>query len=175
MIQLTRSGAVARGSLDDLARFQTNFTQHHCVRIRQLVQPQLLNLILRQIATAEFYERIHEHGGVPPPIDMCMKENMASDLLHFLTNDPTFLTLVQRITGCERIGSYLGVVYRLAPGKGHYDSWHDDVHGCRIVAMSLNLSAEPFSGGLLQIRERSSGLVVHEVANTGAGGTSAKQ
>jgi hypothetical protein len=60
-------------------------------------------------------------------------------------------------------------VYRVAPGYGHYDSWHDDIVGDRMVAMSVNLSTEIYSGGLLQIREKQSKRIVQEVANVGFG------
>jgi hypothetical protein len=61
------------------------------------------------------------------------------------------------------------VVYRLTPGV-HDDSWHDDLSGShRMIALSLNLSAAAYSGGTLQIRDRSSGEIVHEAANTGVG------
>jgi hypothetical protein len=38
-----------------------------------------------------------------------------------------------------------------------------------MVAMSINLSAKPYSGGVLEIRTRESGKVLHRTANTGPG------
>lgn len=79
------------------------------------------------------------------------------------------LSFVEAMTGCGHIGSFAGRVYRLAPEVGNYDSWHDDLGANRLVAMSVNLSTEPYSGGLLQIRHHESKRIVREVANTGVG------
>jgi hypothetical protein len=57
----------------------------------------------------------------------------------------------------------------MLPGSGHYDSWHDDLGDYRLVAMSLNLSREVYSGGVLRIRHHATGQIVHAVANTGLG------
>ncbi len=40
---------------------------------------------------------------------------------------------------------------------------------CRLVAISINLSEEIYSGGILQIRERNVEKFLHEVANVGFG------
>ena len=39
----------------------------------------------------------------------------------------------------------------------------------RVVGMSLNLSREVYSGGVLQIRNRESEALISEAANTGSG------
>ena len=57
----------------------------------------------------------------------------------------------------------------MIPDCGHYDSWHDDLIEHRIIAMSINLSTEIYSGGLLQIRNRNSEEIIQEVANVGFG------
>src|SRR6185295_5586851 len=46
--------------------------------------------------------------------------------------------------------------------------WHSDMDGNRMVTLSVNLG-DPYEGGVLQLRERPSNRVVHEVANTGPG------
>ena len=51
----------------------------------------------------------------------------------------------------------------------HSDSWHDDDGDGRMVALSLNLSTNGYRGGVLQIRDKQSGEILHEVANTGFG------
>ncbi len=38
-----------------------------------------------------------------------------------------------------------------------------------MVAMSINLSPEPYQGGFLQIRDRTSKKILHEIANVGSG------
>ena len=63
----------------------------------------------------------------------------------------------------------MGALYRMHASDEHYDSWHHDCAHSRMIAVSINLSSDVYSGGVLQIRERESGAIVHEVANTGVG------
>jgi hypothetical protein len=56
----------------------------------------------------------------------------------------------------------------MVSGSGHYD-WHDDVSEDRMVALSINLSKEIYSGGILQIREWESQRIIQEAANVGFG------
>jgi len=167
MIQVTRTGTVFSGSADDLEDWNKQFERQHCIRLPQLLEPQLLRLFQHQIVKAEFYERVHEHV-VPPPVDLCMKSNKTAASLSFLMNDPFLFKLIQQITRCPRIGCFSGTVYRLVPGL-HYDSWHDDLNDNNLVSMSINVSTDIYSGGVLQIRDRNSQKILHEAANTGFG------
>ncbi len=169
MIHLTKLGATFRGSENDLSRLSAEFDRQYCLRLPQFLSSDLLSSLQAQIEAAEFYERVHEHGGNPPPTDLCMKHNSTSGILYYLLNDPVLFDLIQRLTGCNRIGCFAGAVYRLVPGR-HYDSWHDDVNpDDRMIAMSLNFSSGVYSGGVLQIRDKKSQAIVHEVSNTGVG------
>ena len=56
----------------------------------------------------------------------------------------------------------------MEPRPEHFDTWHGDMDGNRMVALSVNLG-QPYQGGMLEIREKRSNRVLHQVANTGAG------
>ncbi|MEO6060810.1 MAG: 2OG-Fe(II) oxygenase, partial [Thermoflexales bacterium] len=64
-----------------------------------------------------------------------------------------------------------GRVYRMAPGEGHFDSWHGDVGQGRQIALSINLGSADYEGGLLQLArsDSDSSDLLAEIANTGAG------
>lgn len=144
------------------------FDQQHYVRLAELLEPRLLNLIQLGIKQAEFQERIHEKIGSNK--ELCMRSNLTVGLLHFLINSQSLFEVIQKVTGCEQIGSFEGRVYRVIPGYGHHDAWHSDMVDHRMVAMSINLSEDLYAGGILQIRDRQSGQIVHQAANTGFGG-----
>jgi hypothetical protein len=141
------------------------FQQRHCLRFRQLLEPGLLAAIHRRMDEAEFYERLHPRIGT----EECMKDGSIVGFLHFLANDPTLFRFIQSVTGCGRIGCFAGRVYRMVPGRGHYDSWHSDVGEFRMVGMSMNLSKEIYAGGVFQLRDQASGRILCEAANTGPG------
>jgi len=98
-----------------------------------------------------------------------MTTNHAAGLLHFLVNNRTLFPFLEGITGCARIQDFDGRVYRMLPGGGHYDTWHNDMTENRMVGMSVNLGSAPYGGGLFQLRYKASGQMIHEAANTGFG------
>ncbi len=61
-----------------------------------------------------------------------------------LFNDANLFRFVEAVTGCGAIGSFQGTVYRMIPGVHGLDSWHDDLHGSRIAALTINLSPAGF-------------------------------
>jgi len=167
MIQVTKTGAVFSGSLADLKHLRTQFDQNHYVHLPEFLGKQFLDIIRRRISQAAFYERVHE--GIGSNKELCMRNDFVSSLFHFLLNGYQLFRLVQEITGCDRIGSFEGRVYRIISGHGHLDAWHNDLVDHRLVAISINLSEEAYSGGILQIRDRRSRQIIHQVTNVGAG------
>lgn len=165
MIQLTRSGTAFSGYQQDIERLRLEFDRQHWIRLSKLLEPELLQLILHRIEQADFLPRTHEGIGV----ELCMVDGITSALLHFLTNDPKLFKVIREITGCGRIGCFGGRVYRMIPDSGHYDSWHNDMADYRLLALSINLSAEVYSGGVLEISDSQRGRTVAQVTNTGLG------
>jgi 2-oxoglutarate-Fe(II)-dependent oxygenase superfamily protein len=164
MVQLSRSG-LTPPSQHDLDSLRAQFARQHCIRLPGLLDPDLLSFIRHRLETAEFAERAHDDIGA----ELCLTHDVALDLLHFLANDKKLFELVQQLTGCARIGCFIGRIYRMVPGSGHYDSWHSDTRDNRLIGLSLNLGTQCYDGGVFQLRERHSTDILCEVANTGAG------
>ena len=165
MIQLTRFGVVCDVDDSELAVLRHEFVERQCLRLANFLEPKLLEQLQRRLEQDEFYQRQHQDTR----LELCLKEEATHGLVHFLINDPGLFEILQKITGCGRIGRFYGRVYRMVPGAGHYDSWHDDAFENRMITISINLSREFYRGGLLQIRERQSKRFLHEIANTGFG------
>jgi hypothetical protein len=165
MLQLTRSGTKFSGTAADLKRLRLEFDRQHWIHLPELIEPGLLQLILCQIDRANVIAFVHENIGT----ELCVKDQIAYSLLTFLTGDPALHRIIQEITRCGSIGCFGGRVYRMVPGEGHYDSWHHDLGDNRLMALSINLSAGVYAGGILQIRDSGSGRIIAEVANTGLG------
>jgi 2OG-Fe(II) oxygenase superfamily len=146
------------GSAEELAELREHFEREHCVRLRGLIQRPLLEQIIGRVDEATFEERRHGEIGT----EECMKGGTTLALLLLVANDERLFDAIRTITGCGSIGCFDGRVYRLVPGTGHHDSWHSDMDGNRMIAMSVNLSPVPYDGGVLQIREQDSGEIVHE-------------
>ena len=167
MIQVTRQGTESSSSAEALEGLRAQFERRHYFLLPGLLEPGLLALIQRQIDRGEFRERVHER--IDSNMELCLTANPGVGALLFLVNDETLFQIIQDVTRCARIRSFEGRVYRVNPGAGHHDAWHNDIGEDRLVGMSINLSREIYSGGMLQIRERESGEILSEAANVGPG------
>ncbi len=164
MIQLTRTGTVLPDA-GELMRLRDQFQRERWVRLPQLIEPALLEMLCSGLEHVAFRPRVDEGIGAEVCLEFC--KTVAS--FSFLANNHQFFEAVKTITGCDRIGCFAGRVYRLMEGNGCYDSWHNDMVGDRMAAMSINLSPRPHSGGLLLLRQRKPERVIAEIANTGFG------
>jgi hypothetical protein len=164
-VQLTRAGAVVDASDSEIDALRSEFDRRHCILLRQVVEPGLLATLQRAIADANFFEKTNVNIGD----EMRVRPGAVASAFEFLTNDPALFAFVRRISGCSRIGSYRGRVYRLLPRPGHMSDWHNDLLPHRMLTMSINLGPVPYEGGILQIRDRNSGEILTEIANTGPG------
>ena len=168
MIVLTRSGAVTCKDSVALSRFRRQFEENHCVQLRQLVGPDLMQLVLNLVERTKFEER--EHDGIGDNKELCAtQDDLAVAALTMLLNNQDAFHVIESITGCERIRSFGGRLYRVCPGMGHHDAWHDDIGDHRLVALSINLSRQVFTGGLLQIRDCDTEILLQEAPNTALG------
>lgn len=168
MIQLTRTDRQFEISTEEMEALRQQFRAEDFVRLPALLEPVLMKTLCPQLADAPFEERMHPAIG--PNKELCLRrDHPIYGLLNFLMNSPPFFRTIEQITGCGAIGNFIGRVYRFMPNRGHQDSWHSDMADHRLVALSLNLGTEPYSGGVLELRERASGAILRRVVNTGFG------
>jgi 2OG-Fe(II) oxygenase superfamily len=160
-----QSFAASVAAADDVPALKRCFERDHHVLIPGLMRGPPLDRVRRELDRGEFEERRHTTGHV----ELCMDRGRARTLLFFLCNDLALFELVRGITGCDRIGAFVGRVYRMLPGADHEGTWHDDLAEGRMVAMSVNLGHAPYSGGVLEIRDHESKEILQRVANTGFG------
>lgn len=163
MIQLTHTGLTVDGQ--GLGALRAEFSAVHCVRLPQLLAPSLLRFVQQRLEQGRWQTKSYPDVGEEYSLD----DLPGLNLLHFVANLPDFRNLIQEITGCSPLRRFEGRIYRMTAAAGHYDHWHDDTVGSRLVGMSLNLSPRPFRGGLFQLREYKSERMLAEIANTEPG------
>jgi hypothetical protein len=129
------------------ARLSGVFRRHHCVALPGLLDASLLEQLRPRLANGPWREKLHAGVGAEAVLD----DSRALGLLQLAANTPALIEAVRTITGCAAIGYFHGRVYRLTPGAGHHDSWHDDVLAGRRVGMSINLG-EAHEGGVFELR-----------------------
>ena len=165
VIRLSASAVEITGSSDDLTRARQEFAKSKCIVMADVLEPSVLNQVLGALASTAFRTRTHRGIGV----ETAAAEGPAIPLLDVLANRKTLFAIIEYIAGCSNIGMFEGRIYRLVPGTGHYDSWHDDLGFGREVAMSLNLSEHEFKGGELEIRDEHSRKVLCRTHNVRLG------
>ena len=172
MIQLDRPAAGATGAVraappEELAALRAEFDAHHAVLVPGLLGPHLLAEVRDELERAPFEQR--DYDGLAGELALDESVPLVARLL-FLVNDRELFRAVSAITGREPIVRFDGRIYRRVAAPEHYDNWHDDLHDPRhLVAMSVNLSDDPYDGGVLAIRPKGSTESLAELHNTGPG------
>jgi hypothetical protein len=148
-----------------VALLREEFASNSCVKLVNVLESSLVSLVQAKVREASFHERIHPASGR----ELCMEEDQTVGLLRFLFTTPVVFDLVDRITGCAPITSFICRIYIFRPNAGDVHHWHDDCSGGRQLGFSLNLSDRVFDGGELELRRRGEEEAFCQTVNTGLG------
>lgn len=148
-----------------IARARATFKREHCLLVPGFLSAEFLKLVQDEVGRLKFRRQVHAGFGR----DLKLPRNNASGALIFMLNDIGLFRAVESLTTCGRIRGLSGSIRRATAGAGNVLSWHDDNSESRRVAMTINISAKPYGGGFLQIREKRGKRIVKEIANTGPG------
>lgn len=166
ILQVDRGSVSLAGPAADLSTLGRQFAAERHLRLPGFFGDGLLATVLRRLRHAPFEERIARRV-CPPAVDLKLDDPDLVGLLHFVVNERAVIDFVRNVTSKDGATGFVGAVYRLVPGMGHRDSWHSDVDGNRLVALTVNLGEGVFEGGELEMREQ--GRRLWRIANTGAG------
>ncbi|MGH9668629.1 MAG: 2OG-Fe(II) oxygenase [Terriglobales bacterium] len=149
-IQIHRAGLTVSASPAELESLSQQFQERHVIVLEEFLEPGLLAQVQEAMGRAQFLPRTHKDIR----LELCMaKDSVAVHMLLLVANNPQLFALIQQITRCPPLGYYVGRIYRLPPAPEYFDRWHDDVGDARQIGMSINLGAEPYEGGLLEVRK----------------------
>lgn len=165
LVRFSRTGLVVSATDADIERLREQFEREHVIRFRGLLDAEHVALVQRYLDEGDFAPR--EHPGIGT--ELCLRDGRAVRLLFFFANDPDLWDVIQRVTGCARIGCFTGRVYRIDPAGGDYDTWHTDARQTRMIGMSLNLGRAPYQGGCFQLRDRATRAMLGEAPNVTPG------
>lgn len=165
MLAVAREGARISDDPARLAAARDQFATTSVVVLRGFLVPPLLTWVQTHVGTGVFQDLVHPASGV----EQCMVDNEVIWMLSFLLGAPDVLRAVENITDQRPLTTTKLRVYRFEPGSGHHHRWHDDLGDGRRLGLSVNLSAETFEGGNLQLRKKGTERLLCDVRNTGAG------
>ena len=164
MITLSNTGTIVAPEID-IQELRPEFESRHYLILPNLLGGGVLNSVSQRIQTASFRLRVYEGIGQ----DLCPNDAQTTSRLNFLCNNRRLFEAIEAITRCGHLGSFIGKIYRMNPDADHFDSWHDDVHDNRKIALSINLTEEPYDGGILELRDAKSKQVISRISRTGFG------
>jgi hypothetical protein len=166
-LQITPSGVTAPTApeRDELARA---FDAQHCVRLPQFLHPTLLRKLQARLARSGAWTPNVHNLVNGPSTELVCSDSITVGLLTAMFHDRSLWDAVAAITDCDPVRSFHGRIYRMDEGV-HEDVWHTDANGKYMLALSLNLTAAPFAGGELHLRECETKRMRAQVANTGQG------
>lgn len=174
--QIARRG-VTRPEPAEVRAWRAAFDRQHCILLPRLLEPRLVEWLRTRASAGPWQTLIHADLD-PPAVDLLLRDDVAWGTIATLLNDPVLMSVVADLTGVSGIRANFSRIYRMdprpeqAPASAHAvhtDTWHGDNDGNRLLTLSINLAAEPFAGGELEIRDAGTGHVLHRVANTGPG------
>jgi Coenzyme PQQ synthesis protein D (PqqD)/2OG-Fe(II) oxygenase superfamily len=164
---MTPRGIVVTAKPEDWQRIRTAFKRENYLRVPGFIEPGLVEVMRKCLQRAHFEES--EYGAVGR--DLALWNSPVVGALHLLMNDRALLDFIRRISGCGPIGSFTGRLYRMVARPGMDFGWHSDLkeNDLRVgVAMTINLGARPYRGGMLQMR-RIDDDTTAEIPNVGPG------
>ena len=171
MVQITGTGKL----IYDQARIpalRQRFESEHILRLPSFVAGPILNRMLECLETAGLSKDLYYSNktGLRVGNELAVdRANAASNILYMLLNNSSLFGLVEQITGITPVKNFMGRIYHCLPNADHHIYWHDDNANNRLIGISVNLSREPFVGGVLQLRDKATQKLLGEVANTGLG------
>jgi hypothetical protein len=165
-VQLTGS-SVRRGGDDTIAAAKDAFARRSLIRLPAFVDQSLLATLQCIVASAAFTQRVHRDLS-PPAIDYAITDAKTRGLLTFMLNSPALFSVIAELTGAAGIAFFNPVIAKMIPGHG-VDTWHDDADDNRLVALSVNLGARPYEGGMLMVRRKGEQAPIEQLQNVLAG------
>jgi len=165
MIRVGETATHRTGDAAEVAALRTRFRERHAVRLPGFLEPTFLAKLQSRLHAATFVPKSHDGIGH----ELVCWDSPAADALLFVLNDPGLFRLVTELTGVGPIGCFIGRIYRMTAAAAHHEAWHSDVGDHRLMALSVNLSEEPYRGGTTLLREQGRPETEQTLENTTPG------
>lgn len=153
MIQLTQTALMQEPG--DIPRLRDEYSETGCALLPGFLSPAILRPLMKWVEQARFGERheVSSRVGVFGTTLFVPETDPALFLLKFILNRADLFRFSEQVSGCDKIGNFIGRLHRTTAGSNQQIDWHHDVVDGRILGICINLSAEPYSGGVFELRD----------------------
>jgi hypothetical protein len=127
------------------------FQRIRALECRDAIDPPMLDLVMRQADRSGFdLQQVEKIGD--REIEAGSRAGAA---LMLVLKRRNLLDWLEQATGCGPLDTVMGMVVQARAGEDHHLVWHDDRQETRRrLAITINLTAVPYEGGLFEMRRK---------------------
>ena len=150
--------------------YKDEFAATSCIFIPELLSGNILRNILKKLDETTFETKFEtDSSGKFGKVLFVPLQNPVVFTFQLLLNDRDFFSMLQEITSCAEIGNFVGRIHRSLGGENHAIEWHSDNSDNRLLAMTLCLGTDEYTGGKFQMRETEGEQIVREFGQLNPG------
>jgi hypothetical protein len=152
-------------------KLRREFSDRKIVVVKKFLPPELISAIHAAIPQMVFeYQRYKYDGN--SEFETYEALAMHSKIYGYISqslNNPRLLEEVMELTGEKNLIGFWGRLYRLQPDGIQRFDWHKDLDTGKRIAVSINISPKPFTGGELIFRLEGRAESEIKIHNVGEG------
>jgi len=153
-----------------IERYKHEFAETGCVFLPGFLEKNTLQNLLNKIEKSTFQTKWEgKEDNKFGKVLALPRESVTVFLFTAVLNNPGVFKMMQYIADCGRIGNFVGRIHRSEAGEDHEIGWHSDASDNRLLAVTLSLGTDRYSGAKLQIRETGSENITKEFGQLEAG------
>ena len=152
-----------------IEKYKEEYNRTSCIFIPGLIPANVLVFLLKQLEQTSFeikteMDQEYKFGKVL----FIPQESSVIFTFNMLFNDTGLFKSLQQITCCETIGNFNGRIHR-SEDTDHEIDWHGDNADNRLLAMTVSLGYDEYSGAKFQLRKKNEEHIMREFGQIKAG------
>jgi hypothetical protein len=154
----------------DIKKLQEDFEKLKCIYLPNFIEENPLRRLVEKIGKITFETKLEAEGlDKFGKILFAPQDEPVIFIFNMIFNDLELFDFLETITKCEKINNFIGRIHRSVGLQDHEIDWHGDNSDKRLLAMTISLGNDKYSGGSLQIREKVSKNILDEFGQLNAG------
>jgi hypothetical protein len=150
--------------------YRAEYAATNCIFVGGFVEQTILQSLLKKLDEDSFKTKLEMDGEDKfGKVLALLPNHPAVFILNMLLNNPQLFDTLQQITGCAPINNFTGRIHRSESGQEHEIGWHGDNSDNRLLAISLGLGTDSYTGAKFQLRKKGTEHNLREFGQLEAG------
>ena len=152
-----------------LVKYQNEYAETNLVLLSDLLKANALQTLLKKINETVFETKFE--GKEEDKFGKVLYIPQTKPLLavmNFMLNDEFLFRALEKITGCKPIDNFVGRIHR-SEDNDHGIDWHGDNSDNRLLAITLCLGTEHYTGANFEIRKKGTTDIMRQISYLKAG------